>query len=232
MILEIDGATAKKFLLPRHYSGRLPTVSKAFGWYSSKPYTEENLKAVVTFGKPATPYLCVGVCGKEYADRVYELNRLCRTDDWREPLSAFVAAALRRLRTENWIIVSYSDTAMNHHGYIYQACNFLYTGETKERTDMYVIGGKHARHYKLEDQGEYRIVRSAKHRYVFFCTFNKRRKKEWRDALKYPVMPYPKGNNNPDYELGNFIKPTIISKETGLPVTLPQEEENQQITLF
>ena len=232
MILEIDSATAKKFLLPRHYSGRLPTVSKAFGWYSGKPYTEENLKAVVTFGKPATPWLCVGVCGKEYADRVYELNRLCRTDDWEEPLSSFVAAALRRLRTQNWIIVSYSDTAMNHHGYIYQACNFLYTGITKERTDKYVSDGKHARHYKEEEQGEYRVVRSAKHRYIFFCTFNKRTKKQWREALKYPVLPYPKGDNNPDYILGDYIKPIVISKETGLPVTLSQEEENQQITLF
>lgn len=127
--------------MPRHYSGRVPSISKAYGWYTGKPFSEDELKAVVTFGKPATHSLCVGICGEQYADRVYELNRLCRTDDWKEPLSAFVAAALRRLRTENWIVVSYSDTAMNHHGYIYQACNFLYTGKTKERTDMFVAGG-------------------------------------------------------------------------------------------
>jgi hypothetical protein len=34
------------------------------------------------------------------------------------------------------IVVSYADTAMGHIGYIYQASNFLFTGTTKERTDM------------------------------------------------------------------------------------------------
>lgn len=215
VVLEIDSKTATSFLLPRHYAGRIPSISKAFGWYTGKPFTEDELKAVVTFGKPATHSLCIGICGEEYADRVYELNRLCRVKDWNEPISAFVAAALRRLRTENWIVVSYSDTAMNHHGYIYQACNFLYTGETKERTDMYVPGGGHSRHAKGDDQGEYRVVRSAKHRYVFFCSFDKRRKREWRDALRYPVLPYPKGDNSPDYELGDYLQPIVISTQTG-----------------
>ena len=76
---------------------------------------------------------------------------------------------------------------MNHHGYIYQACNFLYTGCTKERTDKYVPNGKHARHYKESDQGKYRKVRSAKHRYVYFCTHDKKLKKKWIEALNYLV---------------------------------------------
>lgn len=209
----------------------MPSISKAYGWYTGKPFSEDELKAVVTFGKPATHSLCVGICGEQYADRVYELNRLCRTDDWKEPLSAFVAAALRRLRTENWIVVSYSDTAMNHHGYIYQACNFLYTGETKERTDMFVAGGGHSRHAKAADQGKYRLVRSAKHRYVFFCTFDKRKKRAWQEALNYPILPYPKGDNSPDYTLGDFIKPMVVSTETGLPVD-KVEIDNEQLKIF
>lgn len=141
---------------------------------------------------------------------MYELNRLCRTDDLTEPLSQFVSACLRRLRAQNWIIVSYSDTAMNHHGYIYQACNFMYTGCTKQRTDKYVPNGKHSRHYKETDQGKYRKVRSAKHRYVYFCTHDKRLKKQWLEALKYEVQEYPKGDNNEDYELGDYLKEKVI----------------------
>ena len=209
-IIEIDSKTATRFLLPRHYSGRIPTISKAFGWYDSKTYTDEHLVSVCTFGKPASPPLCVGVCGKEYAKHVYELNRLCRVDEWDEPLSQFVSACLRRLRVMDWIIVSYSDTAMNHHGYVYQACNFLYTGCSKPRTDKYVPNGKHCRHYKQDEQGQYRIVRSGKHRYIYFCTFNKRLKREWQAALRYPIMDYPKGDNNPDYELGDFIQPVLV----------------------
>lgn len=208
-IIPIDHDTAVSFLLPRHYSGRVPTISRAYGWYDGKTYTPEHLMAVCTFGKPASPYPCQ-ICGKENAGHVYELNRLCRVDDWEEPLSAFVSACLRRLRVENWIIISYSDTAMNHHGYIYQACNFLYTGCSKPRTDKYVPGGGHSRHYKEEDQGVYRVYRSGKHRYVYFCTFNQRLKKQWRAALKYPILPYPKGDNNEDYTLGEYLEPVLV----------------------
>ena len=141
IISQIDRKTALDFLLPRHYSGRAPSISVAFGWYDSTTKTDEHLKAVCTFGKPASPNICSGICGEKWARNVYELNRLCRTPDWQEQLSAFVSGCLRRLRPKNWIIVSYSDTAMNHHGYIYQACNFLYTGCSKPRTDKFVPGG-------------------------------------------------------------------------------------------
>lgn len=30
---QIDYETAVNFLLPKHYSGRKPVISKAFGWY-------------------------------------------------------------------------------------------------------------------------------------------------------------------------------------------------------
>ena len=205
-VKEIDYKSAVDFLLPRHYAGRIPPISRAFGWFEGGG----RLVAVCTFGKPASPSLCRGICGEQYAKSVYELNRLCRVDDWTEPLSQFVSACLRRLRTDNWIIVSFSDTAMNHHGYIYQACNFIYTGCTKERTDKYVPNGKHSRHYKLSDQGEFRKVRSAKHRYVYFCTRNKKLKQAWLEALNYPPMPYPKGDNSDDYVLGEYLQEKVV----------------------
>lgn len=201
----IDYKVAIDFLLPRHYSGRKPQVKWAFGWYDN-----DELIAVCTFGKPASPSLCRGVCGKKYSQNVYELNRLCRLDRSAPPLSEFVSKCLRLLKRENLIIVSYSDTAMNHHGYIYQACNFMYTGMTAQRTDMYTPGGKHSRHYKHEEQIGYRKVRSSKHRYIYFCTNSKRLKKEWLSELKYEIQKYPKGDNNPDYKLGDYLKDRII----------------------
>lgn len=207
-IVDIDYDIASDFLIQRHYSGRVPTISRAFGWY-----VNGQLKAVCTFGKPASNSLCESICGKEYADNVYELNRLCREDDFKEPLSAFVSACLRRLRINRWIIVSFSDTAMNHHGYIYQACNFIYTGETKERRDVFVGEGKHARHYTKEDMDSgLMTIRSAKHRYVYFATYLKAEKKKWKDALRFPVLPYPKGDNNPDYKLGEVLKQTVVER--------------------
>ena len=72
------------------------------------------------------------------------------------------------------------------------------------------LGGNHARHYKAEDQGKYRLYRYGKHRYVFFCTFSKQQKREWMEAMRYPILPYPKGDNNEDYALGDYLKPTIV----------------------
>ena len=197
--------SAIKFLLPRHYSGRIPSISQAFGWF-----LDDKLVAVCSFGKPASPPLCNGICGKEYSSSVYELNRLCRVDELEFPLSSFVAGCLRRLRNKNWIIVSYSDTDMNHHGYIYQATNFLYTGQTKPRTDKYTSGNKHPRHYNDEQQGTLRKIRSAKHRYIYFCSNDKKLIKNWTQALRYPILPYPKGENG-YYQLGEYLEPKVIA---------------------
>ena len=206
-ILSLEYDEAVKFLLPRHYSGRIPSISKAFGWF-----IDGNLVAVCTFGKPASPSLCVGVCGKEWAPQVYELNRLCRVEELEEPLSSFVSGCLRRLKPNNWIIVSYSDTDMNHNGFIYQATNFIYTGITKARTDKYTEGNKHSRHYNNDQQGNLRKVRSAKHRYVYFASIDKKLKKTWLESLKYDIQDYPKGNNS-KYVLGTYLEPKIIQKE-------------------
>ena len=203
-IFTLDYQVAVNFLLPKHYSGRTPSISVAFGWY-----IEKELVAVCSFGKPASPSLCKGVAGEHYSASVYELNRLCRVETLNEQLSAFVAGCLRRLRSKDWIIVSYADTEMNHNGYIYQACNFIYTGKTKERTDKYTEGNKHSRHYKNTDQNGLRKVRSAKHRYIYFATYNKKLKNEWLQNLKYEISDYPK-NQNSNYELGVYLQPKVI----------------------
>lgn len=203
-IKRIPYKQAVDFLLPRHYSGRKPPVSYAFGLFIS-----DKLKAVCTFGKPVSTYLCSGVCGEEYADKVFELNRLCRDEDVEVPMSQFVASCLRELAKEDLIIVSYADTEMNHHGYIYQASNFIYTGATKRRTDKYTKGNKHSRHYNNDEQFGLRKVRSSKHRYIYFATKNKRKRAEYKSKLKYPVFPYPKGENK-TYELGEYLEPTIV----------------------
>lgn len=199
----ISYTEAVDFLLPKHYSGRVPPITKAFGWYINN-----ELVAVCTFGKPASHSLCIGVCGNEYSSKVYELNRLCRVEPLTEPLSQFVAYCLRELKKEDWIIVSYSDTGMNHNGYIYQACNFLYTGQTKQRTDKWTEGNKHSRHYSNAEQGKYRKVRTAKNRYVYFCTSAKK-KKQYMNALKYPILAYPKAENK-NYILGEYQQPILV----------------------
>lgn len=207
---KIEYETACMFLMPRHYSGRIPNIRHAFGLFE-----DGVLQAVCTFGIPASPPLCRGIAGDKWRKNVIELNRLCRKDEYDKPLSHFVAWCLKQLKPFNYIVVSYSDTAMNHHGYIYQACNFLYTGSTKPRTDIYTGKGKHSRHYdKNEISYNVRKVRSSKYRYVYFCTENKRIKNKYLQALNYPIIKeYPKGDNNPPYILGTYLEEITYTKQ-------------------
>lgn len=199
MYKEIDYKQAVEFLLPKHYSGRTPNIMYAFG-----DFVDNELVAVCTFGKPASPTLCNGVCGKELSPNVIELNRLCRVEYYDKQLSQFVAWCLKQLKDK--IVISYSDTAMNHHGYIYQACNFIYTGMTKKRTDKFSKG--HSRHYDKGAKEEYRQIRSAKYRYIYICG-DRRFKRNVLKHLKYPIInEYPKGDNS-NYSLGDFLKPQI-----------------------
>lgn len=187
-IQTIDFHQAKEFLLPRHYSGRIPRINTAFALMQGS-----KIRAVLSIGRPASPQVCRGVLGDDYKDSVYELNRLCTDGEDMPPLSQFVAACLRRLKSRDLILVSYADTAMNHHGYIYQATNWIYTGATKKRRERRGNNGSHARHY---DKSNPLVFRSVKHRYIFFCTNKKSLRKRWTKNMRWPVEPYPKGDNS------------------------------------
>ena len=162
-IKEIEYSDTKDFILNKHYAQRMPSISFSYGLFQG-----EYMVGILTIGKPASNSLCRGVCGTEHAHKVYELNRLITEDGLpRNVLSFFVGGVLRKLKSENLVIVSYADTGAGHNGYIYQATNFIYTGNTKERTDKYTEGNKHSRHYTNENK-HLRKVRTAKIRSRFF----------------------------------------------------------------
>lgn len=177
-----------EWLLKKHYAHRIPPISFSFGLYDK----ENILVGICTIGKPASNSLCEGICGKEHSFRVYELNRLCVNEGLeKNVLSFFVGRIFTFFRKGCEIIVSYADTGMGHNGYIYQATNWIYTGKTKERTDQGSENGKHSRHGSADLP---RVKRSSKHRYVIFVG-EKRLIKKVRKCLKYPILPYPKGDN-------------------------------------
>lgn len=175
-----------EWLLKKHYAHRIPSISYAFGLYDNK-----RLVGVCTFGMPANPYLCNGVAGNIYNDSVIELNRLVVDCKEINITSWFISRCLKLL--DNKIVVSYADTGQGHIGKIYQACNFYFTGTSKERTDIFSGEGKHSRHYnKNIDYSKNRVKRTAKHRYIYICG-DKRFKKRALKALRYPILSYPKG---------------------------------------
>lgn len=173
----------KDFILKIHYARRMPPVSHCFGLINSG-----QLVGIVSYGMPASNQLCRGICGDEHKSKVLELNRLCLLNNKKNEASMLVSRSLKLL-PRPMIVVSYADTAQGHTGFVYQACNFIFTGTTKERTDIASEDGKHARHH-LGDLSK-RQKRSAKHRYLYFLG-SKKEVKEFHKALKYSVSPYPK----------------------------------------
>jgi len=191
-VISIPKSEAIPWILQKHYAKRKPSISYAFGLYN------KTLKGICTFGLPASPSLCVGICGEKYADIVIEFNRLCLLDNRPNEASYFIGKSIRLLPTP-LILVSYADTGQNHIGYVYQAINWIYTGLNNEsnrknpRRYRKIIGStKHCRHLSANDGVSVLIEMPLKHRYINFIG-SKKQKKEMKAALRYPILPYPKG---------------------------------------
>ena len=204
-IEQINAQEAIPWMLAKHYAKRLCPVSYAFGAFDG-----ERMVGIVTYGTPASSPLRQGVCGKNWEDRVIELNRLC-CESKANLASQLVGQSLRMLPKPS-IVVSYADTAQGHVGYVYQACNFIYTGLSAKRTDWKIKGREHLHGATVADESRgqenraewmrekygsdfYLEERPRKHRYVFFCG-SKAQKKAMEACLKYQREPFPKGESS------------------------------------
>lgn len=193
-VRRIRSEDAVPFIETIHYSRKVPNITDAFGLFVSG-----ELVGVVTYGIPASPQLCEGLAGKQNFSRVKELNRLVIKPKWNgggyNYASYLVSHSLKMLDNGTFV-VSYADTAWSHVGYVYQACNFLYTGLSAKRVDFYMPDGKHPRSACRDGQNEVALhqTRSRKHRYVYLVG-DRRTKKHMRKELKYKVIDkYPKGD--------------------------------------
>ena len=194
-VKSIENFECKDWLLNKHYAKRMCSISYAFGLFD-----ENNiLEGVCTFGSPPSRALCVGVCGVENAHKVYELNRFIINNNEKNVASFFIGKCLKLL-PKDLIIVSYADTSQNHHGYIYQATNWIYTGLSAKRTERYDINNpnKHSKSVTEQKGVNYQDLavreRPQKHRYIYF-TGSKTQRKHLRNALNYEPKEYPKGEN-------------------------------------
>jgi hypothetical protein len=210
IVLPIKSEETYPWLLQKHYAKRIPQIMHAFGLYENN-----ELLGVVTYGLPASFSLCIGICGKDWSDKVLELNRLCLQDNSKNQASFLVANSIKLLPKPS-IIVSYADSSQGHVGYVYQATNFLYTGLSAKFMEWAIKGleHKHNRHIgegltveqlkQKHGDNFYFKERPRKHRYIYFHG-DKKQKKLMRSLLKYDVMPYPKGDTK-KYDSGGVVE--------------------------
>lgn len=187
-VCEISRDDAIPFLMKVHYARSVPQLMHCYGLMM-----DGRLCGVVTYGIPASHGLCVGLAGEDEAHNVLELNRLVVCDPTPNNASFLVGHSLRMLPRHVYV-VSYADwEAWGHVGYVYQATNFLYTGMTERRTDVRTDGFHPRRAIPKGLDNRQRQVRSVKHRYVYICASGRRERREMTAKLRFPVLPYPKG---------------------------------------
>ena len=120
------------------------------------------------------------------------------------PVSRVFRFALKMLRKANpdlQVVVSFADPHQGHHGGIYQAMNFIYTGTTPKAYE-YHINGKKLHNRQVSEKGWNkqfgkivrcpkpsectRVAVGGKHRYVYPLT------KSVREKVEKLAKPYPK----------------------------------------
>jgi hypothetical protein len=199
----------KDWILNKHYAKRMPSITYAFGLYLDK-----KLCGVCTFGFPMASQLqdaCNGLA------KIVELNRLVVNEGLGKNVLSFFVSKCLLLLPKPLCVVSYADEGQGHHGYIYQATNWIYTGTGSGGWGWAVKGFEFMHHTSIEDSvgryenrakdesleillrrkyGDklYKKEESPKHRYFFFCV-DKKDKQKFQANLKYKTKPYPKGEN-------------------------------------
>lgn len=203
-VLKIDWATheAAKYACENwHYSKCMPVgkLVKIGAW--------ENRKfiGVVLFGRGATPNL-----GKAYGleqTQSCELVRIALTEH-KSPVSKIMALAIKWFKKQNTnmrLIISFADKTQGHHGGIYQATNWVYTGNG-DGAYFYNINGKltHPRSIgakgfsqniegaKKIDKNAEKIYIEGKHRYLMPLDA------EMRKQIEPLAKPYPKRASSAD----------------------------------
>lgn len=221
-VKSVSTELCKEWLLKKHYLHRMVSFTYSFGLYENK-----ILVGIITFGNAIPLTMKKSLFGEKYMDLVYELNRLCTNENLNKNANSYFISESFKLLPNPLIIVSYADKSVGHHGYIYQATNFIFTGESHTQLDWKLKGKEHIHSRTLMDEfafqknrieklkekyGDdlYQVKREAKYRYVYVIA-NKRQKKEIMNNKLFEIKQYPKGDNiNYDASFKPTIQPELF----------------------
>lgn len=194
-VRRITKGQAAQMVTAKHYSRKMPIFWHGFGLIRN-----EMIEGVVIYGQPSP-----AIQKHAFKDRHFplmELSRLVIQCNDKNAASLLIGRSLKML--PSCAVVSYADSEYGHSGCVYQATNWLYTGQTLSHDHAYILDGKRIHPMTLRDAGITNpkkwakengietIRPSPKHRYF---TFVGRRKDKisMRAALNYEIIAeYPK----------------------------------------
>lgn len=201
-VREITTKESAPFIILHHYSGRAANASFAYGLFAA-----DQLVGAVTFGRPSSPQVARSVA-PGHKDLVWELNRLAISTPEKNAASRLIGRALRAL-PRPFICVSFADRGQTHVGYVYQATNFWFAGESRPHDSEYLIDGKRVHPRTMAARGitnprEWAKANGVafvpiepKYRYVFLGDVDPSAVK-WALSRQYPKGDLPRRNNHED----------------------------------
>jgi hypothetical protein len=192
-VIMLKNGEQNQWLLKKHYAKRLPSISYAFGLVD-----DEKIVGVCTFGFPPNFNYNNGKCiFNDHEVMTLELNRLVMNVVEVKNLLSFFVSQCIKLLPKPMALVSYADPNQNHHGYIYQATNWIYTGvSTPKKRYIFEDGSSFDIRRGIDTKGKIVDIQDMKptHRYIYLHG-NKQQKKTMLKHFKLDSLPYPKGEN-------------------------------------
>jgi len=129
---EVSSRACKRLVLDHHYSGRMPSnIQLCYADTTSPPLT---VLACALFSIAA---------GRWEASNLWELTRLVRLDDYDTQLTRLIGKSIGYIRSRKLtdLVLSFADLEEDHHGGIYQASSWIYSGPTGSRLDGFNVDG-------------------------------------------------------------------------------------------
>jgi len=210
-VIKIDKKTANEWVSKKHYRRTLGIF-----WEGFALVINGNIEGVVCYGQPSAPIQKYSFIDRSF--RLYELTRLVVQTKEKNACSFLIANSLKMLKEKHSAVISYADSSVNHCGIVYQATNWIYTGEVTAHDKFYVVNGEKLHPTTIKDrygitsptkwakENNIEMVKPMpKHRY-FYLKGSKREKRKMISQLKYEAIDkYPKCEKS-RYDDGDLIK--------------------------
>lgn len=203
---EISSDMAIQYISTNHYSKTCTrSIAISFGFYF-----DNELVGCAVYANPVGMNVVNSIADDLEFDSVLELTRLFMSDKLPNNVESYCIGKTIRYIKHNLeyvkYLIAYADTSFGHCGIIYQATNWLYTGQTEKKASfeykgqvyhqktMYDMYGSSSIPFLENRLGPELKVRwsNAKNRYIYPLGQSKSEHKELLEALKYEISDYPK----------------------------------------
>ena len=205
----VENEYAKRFVSKYHYSKTCSNIVVAIGQWLGL-----DLKCVVVFNYCSGREMAQQVMRGGDNTNTLELSRLVSFEPKPKYLESRAISKAFKWLKKNMpnikVVISYADNSVGHHGYIYQATNFIYYGQSRQVPKCFIDGKRihdrilHSRYGSashdevkkiLGDRFVVKKEEKTKSRYYILLSQSKRERKELQKNILVNSVSYPKGDN-------------------------------------